>query len=132
MAGSTRGQVDAGTSVVATDSPTSRSTSRAQSARDTAPRLARCHVPAIEPAPMSSTIASARSVAEVGEPTSSATSLSGSAAARARSAAARIFIGKSLPGGPYSQAVRAMASAAPGLASNASRAATSPASLLAP
>ena len=55
------------------------------------------------PPPNRSTIASARSWLNVGEPYSSPTTLSGSPAAVARSAAARIFVGKSLPGGPYSQ-----------------------------
>ncbi len=65
------------------------------------------------PAPISSTIASATSAARVGEPVSSATTRRRSPAALARSAAATIFVGKSPPGGPYSQAVRTIASDGP-------------------
>ena len=60
----------------------------------------------------SSTIASATSATYVGQPHSSPTTFSGSPASAARSAAARILTGKSAPGGPKSQAVRTMASAA--------------------
>jgi hypothetical protein len=75
-------------------------TARGPSRRGTRPRLfTTWWRPPTSPDPSSSAIASATSWLNVGDPISSLTTFSGSPAARRRSAAARIFAGKSLPGG---------------------------------